>query len=220
MKLKPGGLFVSGLLMQYVKRPFSISDQSARLLQRGLICDDIERLEKYLANIGYYRLSAYWHPFELPSTNGTSRNHNFLPDTTFDKILNLYIFDRKLRLLVMEAMERIEVAVRTRWATALAMRHGSHAFMNSALFKAPARHATDLAKIESDLAGSCETFIVHYKSQYDDPPLPPIWAIVETMTLGTLSRWFTNTSDTAAKKKSCRRWTCRLSMYWSRFSTR
>ncbi len=64
-----------------------------------------------------------------------------------------------------------------------------------------ARHATDLAKIESDLAGSCETFVVHYKSRYDDPPLPPIWAIVETMTLGTLSRWFSNTSDTAAKKE-------------------
>ena len=187
--------------MRYDKRPFSIPEQAARLVQRGLLCDDIERLEKYLANIGYYRLSAYWHPFELPSTNGTSRNHNFQPNITFDKVLNLYIFDRKLRLLVMEAMERIEVAVRTRWATALAMRHGSHAFMKPELFKDRSKHTIDLEKINADLAGSNETFVVHYRTQYDDPPLPPVWAIVETMTLGTLSRWFRNTADTASKKE-------------------
>jgi abortive infection bacteriophage resistance protein len=65
--------------MRYAKHPFSIAEQSARLTERGLICEDHGRLEKYLTNIGYYRLSAYWHPFELPSTNGTSRNHNFQP---------------------------------------------------------------------------------------------------------------------------------------------
>lgn len=116
--------------MQYSKRPFSIPEQAARLIERGLGCDDPGRLENYLTTIGYYRLSAYWHPFELPSTDGNSRNHRFQADTHFDHILNLYIFDRQLRLLVMEAIERIEVSVRTCWATALAMRHGSHAHMN------------------------------------------------------------------------------------------
>lgn len=73
-------------------------------MDRGLASDDPGRLEKYLANIGYYRLSAYWHPFERPSTNGISRNHSFQPNTTFDQVLDLYIFDRKLRLLVMGAL--------------------------------------------------------------------------------------------------------------------
>lgn len=186
--------------MRYAKRPFTIADQASRLIDRGLACDNPGRLEKYLANIGYYRLSAYWHPFELPS-NGNSRNHHFLPETSFDKVLNLYIFDRKLRLLVMEAIERIEVAVRTRWATALAMRHGSHAHMEAGLFRNPLQHTSDLDKIAAELERSCEPFIVHYRQQYDEPSLPPIWAVVETMTLGTLSRWFRNTSETSAKKE-------------------
>jgi abortive infection bacteriophage resistance protein len=186
--------------MQYAKRAFTIAEQAARLIDRGLVCGDPVRLEKYLANIGYYRLSAYWHPFELP-TNGTSRNHHFQPDTSFDKVLKLYIFDRKLRLLVIEAIERIEVAVRTRWATALAMRHGSHAHMEAALFRDPIRHSQDLEKIATELGKSNEPFVVHYRNQYEEPPLPPIWAIVETMTLGTLSRWFKNTCETAAKKE-------------------
>ncbi|WP_458250664.1 Abi family protein [Geobacter anodireducens] len=187
--------------MRYAKLPLAITEQSKRLSERGLLFDDPQRVEKYLSNIGYYRLSAYWHPFELPSFNGNSRNHQFKPNTTFDQVLHLYIFDRKLRLLVMEAIERIEVAVRTRWATALALRHGSHAHMRAELFKDPWQHTSDLAKIAAELGKSTETFVTHYKKQYKEPFLPPIWAIVETMSLGTLSRWFKNTSDTATKKE-------------------
>jgi abortive infection bacteriophage resistance protein len=84
--------------------------------------------------------------------------------------------------------------------TALAMRHGSHAHMESALFRDPGKHANDLDKIPAELGKSSEPFVVHYRNQYDEPSLPPIWAIVETMTLGTLSRWFKNTCETAAKK--------------------
>lgn len=187
--------------MRYEKLPLSIAEQAKRLLERGLLFDDSQRVEKYLSNIGYYRLSAYWHSFELPSIDGNSRNHLFRPNTTFDQVLDLYIYDRKLRLLVMEAIERIEVAVRTRWATALALRHGSHAHMRPELFKNPWQHAGDLGKIAAELGESSETFITHYRKQYKEPFLPPIWAIVETMSLGTLSRWFKNTSDTEAKKE-------------------
>jgi abortive infection bacteriophage resistance protein len=115
--------------MRYAKPSLSIPDQSALILERGLLCDDPARLQKYLSTIGYYRLSAYWHPFELPSGDPNTRNHKFKPGTTFDKVLGLYIFDRNLRILVMEAMERIEVATRSQWANALAVRHGSHAYM-------------------------------------------------------------------------------------------
>lgn len=188
--------------MRYSKPPLSVADQADLLRSRGLVCDEPRRLEHYLSHIGYYRLSAYWLPFEEPgSENAGSRNHAFRPGTTFNQVLNLYIFDRKLRLLVMEAIERIEVAVRSRWAGAMAMRHGSHAHMQSDLFKCPWQHTRDLARVAGELEKSSETFVVHYRSHYHEPFLPPIWAIVETMSLGGLSRWFENTRDTAVKKE-------------------
>lgn len=187
--------------MRYDKPSLSIAEQSALIQERGLVCDDPARLQKYLSTIGYYRLSAYWLPFELPSDTPGTRNHRFLPGTTFDKVLGLYIFDRNLRMLVMEALERIEVAVRTRWANALSVRHGSHAYINSELFKNPWQHSGDLGKIAANLEESKEPFVVHYRRQYKQPFLPPIWAVVETMTLGGLSRWFKNTDDTEAKKE-------------------
>ncbi|MEW6220934.1 MAG: Abi family protein [Thermodesulfobacteriota bacterium] len=191
--------------MRYEKRPLSITDQAQLLLRRGLVCKELDKLQHYLTHIGYYRLSAYWLPFEVPAdAEASSRTHQFRPETTFEQVLALYIFDRKLRLLVMEALERVETAIRSHWANALALRHGSHAHMKPQVFKCPWEHAKDLARIASELKDSSEVFVVHYRKRYSEPFLPPVWAVVETMSLGTLSRWFKSTRDPKAKREVAR----------------
>lgn len=132
------------------------------------------------------------------------RTHQFLPGTTFEQVLGLYVFDRKLRLLVMEALERVEVAVRTRWAHALAMRYGAHAYLDRALFKNPVRHADNLRKIRAAVLESKESFVQHYRATYSEPDLPPIWAAVEMLTLGALSHWVKETRDNTAKQEMAR----------------
>ena len=185
--------------MRYEKPALTLDEQVLRWRERGLQVPDAERARAYLAAIGYYRLSAYCLPFELNVPAGQARDHQFRPGTAFDDVLGLYVFDRKLRLLVMEAIERVEVAVRTGWAHELALRHGSHAHMNAALFKSPWEHTRDLARVAADAEHSAETFVAHYKRTYTEPFLPPIWAVVETMSLGTLSRWLKNTRSNEAK---------------------
>ena len=187
--------------MRFNKPALALADQVQLLQQRGLDVEDAARAEHYLSNIGYYRLSAYSLPFEQPTPAGQARRHQFKPGVTFEQVLGLYVFDRKLRLLVMEAIERLEVAVRTRWAHAMAMRHGAHAHMSANLFKSPWQHTNDLARVAADIDKSREIFVQHYRATYDEPFLPPIWGIVETMTLGTLSRWVANTKDNTAKKE-------------------
>lgn len=187
--------------MQYTKPALSIQAQAVQLQQRGLITGDTARLERYLKHIGYYRLSAYCLIYEIPPAAGQARAHQFQPNTSFEQVLALYVFDRKLRLLVMEAIERCEVSVRTGWAHAMAMRYGAHAHMDSALFKDPWQHMQDLAKIAKDTKDSRETFVEHYRNNYTSPLLPPIWAVVETMSLGSLSRWFASSKSTDAKKE-------------------
>ena len=199
--LKPGGYFFLGSVMRYDKPALSIADQTDRLKQRGLHFTDEARVRHYLTHIGYYRLSAYWLPFEQPTAEGQPRDHQFQPGTSFEQVLSLYIFDRKLRLLAMEAIERIETAIRTHWAHAMSIRHGPHAHMDASLFKSPWQHASDIARMAGDLQDSSETFIAHYRQQYSEPYLPPIWAVVETLTLGALSRWFKATKSTDAKRE-------------------
>ena len=79
--------------------------------------------------------------------------------------------DRELRLLVMDAIERVEVSVRTRWAHELGLRHGSHAHLNSTLFKARSQHWNHpdaVASLIRAVEQSREIFILHLRSTYDE----------------------------------------------------
>ncbi|MBQ6771188.1 MAG: Abi family protein [Bacteroidales bacterium] len=78
------------------------------LQSRGLTVNDPAKAERYLEYIGYYRLSAYMYPlFQMPK-----ELHQYKQDTSFDQVMTLYRFDKKLRLLIFNEIEKIEVAVR------------------------------------------------------------------------------------------------------------
>ena len=173
------------------KRPFTkpalaFADQVALLQRRGMIIADPERAEFYLRHLNYYRLGAYWLPFE--ADHGS---HAFRPGTRFEDVLNLYVFDRELRLLLLDALERIEVSVRTQWAYQLAHCHGSHAHLDAAIAFRTDWHQRHLAKLSEEVTRSDETFIRHLLDTYAEP-LPPVWAVCEVMSLGLLSHWYSN----------------------------
>ena len=72
--------------MNYTKNALSISDQIATLQQRGLIINDLIKVEQFLNNVSYFRFDAYLHIFEQP--DGTFRK-----GTTFEQVSALYDFD-------------------------------------------------------------------------------------------------------------------------------
>jgi len=92
----------------FTKPSFNLEQHLEKLLNNGLIISDLDQARHILKNIGYYRLSAYFRPFFVPG----QQTKRFLPGTTFDDILQLYVFDRELRLLVLDALERIEISLR------------------------------------------------------------------------------------------------------------
>lgn len=175
--------------MKYTKPPLIIEQQIDLLILRGMKVNDRSRAARYLSHINYYRLRAYWMPFEEPSGN---EEHLFKADTNFEDTLTLYIFDRKFRLLVLEAIERIEVSFRTRFAYILANKYDSHAYLNPAYFKSEDKYRQCISSLQEELTRSRETFIKHYREKYDDPELPPIWVVCEVMSFGQLSKWFQN----------------------------
>ena len=93
---------------RYNKPALDENELIERYIERGLIITDRNRAARYLRHIGYYRLSPYTIPFQADRTT-----HSFRPDTTFDDIFSIHVFDRQLRLLTMDALERVEVAVRS-----------------------------------------------------------------------------------------------------------
>ena len=100
--------------MKYAKPPLTLEQQADQLLPRGMVGDRDVMIAR-LRSVSYYRLSGYWFPFR-------NADDSFKPGTSFEAVWNRYVFDRRLRLLVMDAIERIEVAVRSQ----LAHHHSLH----------------------------------------------------------------------------------------------
>lgn len=150
----------------------------------------------YLSNISYYRLRAYTYPFQ----DRNDPNHVFLKNTTFEEVVSLYVFDRKLRILLFDALEKTEVALRTKIIYELALKHGSHWHEDVALFRVPSRFFRDINKLYEEVDRSTETFIKHYKTQYTHPATPPAWMSLEVASLGLLSKIFENLKKGPEKK--------------------
>lgn len=181
----------------YTKKPLTLDEQVARLKQRGLVFDDESEAIAYLFNISYYRLRAYTYPFQ---ENGEGVEHNFTrKDIHFKDIIDLYCFDRRLRSLIFNAIEKIEVAVRTKIIQIYAeSTYNSHWYDNESLYRFDYE---DLMKhIEADVNRSNEDFIKHYNSKYNNPPMPPSWMALEVVSFATLSRLFKSLKSDSHKK--------------------
>lgn len=174
--------------MEYAKPPLSFEQQADLLLSRGMTGDRSVIIGR-LAVVNYYRLSGYWHTFrKLP-------DQVFQDRTTFEKVWLRYAFDRRLRLLVMDAVERVEIAFRTQLAYQHAHHH-NHAFAY-ALDPAtlPGLRADQrnrfLSALSDEMQNSKETFVEHFRMKYGkDHACMPIWMAAEIMTFGHMLTLF------------------------------
>jgi len=167
------------------------------LKKRGLDISGEQRAAGYLANIGYFRLSAYFYPLlKEPKTD-----HIYKEGATFDMALDMYRFDRKLRILLFNEIEKIEVAIRSAmnnwisdglndvfWMT------DEKYFKNSVIF------SKTMDIIQSEISKTKEEFILHFHNKYINP-YPPAWMITEIIPLGALYNIFNNLKSKSLKKK-------------------
>lgn len=171
-------------------KPSLTTQQQLELLsQRGLTANDPEQALFYLQFIGYYRLTGYARYYYTQATSS-----QFKPGTTFEAILNLYLFDRELRLLTLDAIERIEVAARTVISDTLANRYQPHWYLDPTLFTAQFRYAEFINTLQKETSfeqqGGYHPIFKHYYTHYHTPAYPPSWMLAEGLTLGTWSKLF------------------------------
>lgn len=173
--------------MKYEKPPLTFEEQADHLIECGLVADRDVLIQR-LSAVNYYRLSGYLYPFRREQSD-----RHFRAGTTLDDIWMRYTFDRCLRLLMLDAIERIEVYIRT----ALAYRH-AHLYGPFGY-----THSKNLPNLSNDIFGnflarisesekrSRETFVQHFQSKYGDQHgYLPIWMMVEIMTFGTMLTFY------------------------------
>lgn len=185
-----------------MKQPFNKScftpKQHTNLLKsRGLTITDEEKAIEYLTNIGYFRLSAYFYPLlKVPK-----EQHIYKDGSTFRQVMDMYRFDRKLRLLLFNEIEKIEVAIRSCITNYASLQFNDLFWMTDAsYFNDRQKFQTTCAVIDKELQNSKEDFILHFRATYSEP-YPPAWMITEIIPLGSLSHVYMNLDNKALKKK-------------------
>lgn len=190
--------------MVYSRPWLSYAQQLARLQARGMTITDEPAALDYLERIGYYRLSGYWYPFRcfetvtLPDGKlGSKATDQFVSNTHFVDAVELYLFDKQLRMLVMDALERIEVALRVDVAYLLGERdpfaHLDPRQFHPSFIREPfyrgsreTRFEAWLTKYQGLVKRSKEDFVRHYHLNHGDKL--PIWVAVELFDFGALSQ--------------------------------
>jgi abortive infection bacteriophage resistance protein len=179
----------------YTKPHLSFADQVSLLRSRGLIIDDEAQAEHLLSVIGYYRLSGYWYSYRR--LDGALRTDQFVEGTTFGQVVRLYDVDRRLKLHLLDAVERIEIAVRVMIGFTLG-RRGAYAhldgeqldgrFTQSSIGGRPSTYDRWLRKVLAAQSRSSEDFVVHFQQKYDGRL--PVWVMTEILDFGSMSYLF------------------------------
>jgi len=176
----------------YSKPHLSLTQQLALLKKRSLhVNDDAAALECLHRN-GYYRLSAYLYPFRDLQTD------NFLPNSHFEDAQALYVFDKKIKLLLLDAIERVEIATRAEIALHLGARdifaHTKSQFFRSSFTRTnssgQSKYQTWHNNFNKAVDRSKDEFVLHYERKYGARSPLPIWIAIELWDFGLLSHFY------------------------------
>jgi len=171
-----------------IKQPTTFEEQVELYKSRKMEVKNSELAENFLKRVNYYRLSAYLLTLKDPAP---SNKENYIEGTTFEQLVSIYEFDKKLRHLLVDVLESIEIAFRTHISYLIAHKYGPLGYNYSENFRDEKHHASFLSELDRVIALSKkEAFIEHYSNKYDSQF--PIWVATETMSFGMLSKLYKN----------------------------
>lgn len=187
------------------KPAYSIADQISLLKQRGMLFRDEGNAPHFLENISYYRLKGYWW-----DTQNDFTNHTFHANTYFEDIIDRYNFDRHLRLILFDAIERIEIALRTKMIYHLSMNYGGLWYLDTSLFNSSTItvngvtktvHQNTIEELQKEFNRSQEIFIKDHRYRYPNQDADA-WKILEVASMGTLSKLYKNLKHQLPEKSA------------------
>lgn len=185
--------------------PLSIQELALRMREHGIVCntaEDIRLLETRLTAVGYYRLEEYTWSFRKLDPNDKSRRlSRFKRPMTFGPIWGAYLFDRRLRILLIDAIERFEIAMRNMVAQVFVEAAGDayplkHPHFIPGFMAHDPNYGTRgdkwKRKVNESFLSSNTLRIRHCRETHGvaDVADLPIWITVELLTFGELKTLF------------------------------
>ncbi len=186
------------------KQSRTYQEQIDLLKSRGMCIHDEAHAIASLKHISYYRLKGYWWDMQADCIN-----HIFKPDTDFITVLERYHFDKELRYILFDAIETIEISLRTQMIYQLSQSYGGLWYLDKSLFVDENYFESNCKKLRHEFNRSTEVFALEYKKKhtYTTPEgtkeldeNPDAWIILEVASFGTLSKMYENLVDNLPEK--------------------
>ncbi len=184
--------------VQSIKHALTVTEQIKLLKARGLIVNNMTYAQHKLKYISYYRFQSYLYYYEIPHVENNKRTHIFKENVTFEKVAHLYVFDKSLRMLFLDAIERIEVAFRTVMNNVMSLKYNNHWYLEKSIFN---RYSAKLERSYQVILNEIipkakrqhqdELFLKHYikEGKYNGQDLP-CWVLAEITTKGMWSKLY------------------------------
>lgn len=180
---------------KYNQPALTIGQQIQCLRDKGLVISNEEFVEHCLNHISYFRLKHYTYTFK-DKVSG-----DFIPLTTFEQVFDLYCFDQRLRLILFDVIENIEVAIKTLISNKMSVSFGTHWYSDSKYFSSRCDHSDFINRINEEFPQQDEGSMTAYKKVYDE--LPPSWMVMEFLSMGRISILFEHLIAPNEKREIC-----------------
>lgn len=165
------------------------------LRKRGMIIENAERARNLLIEIGFYRMSFYWFPFETRYPDRLDPHHEFLPGTTFNDALMLYAFDFNLRNALLKPLERIETSFRTFLIYAVSTTYpDSPCWFTDRHIVGDAQAKNFERTIYMPLKRNNVEILLHHR-RFPHDKFAPAWKTIEFMTLGSVCNIYSSLTN-------------------------
>ena len=167
---------------QIIKQPKTYEQQVELIKEKGFIVNNDTECISFLKQANYYRLSAYFLPFR-------KKNGTYFADISFNRIQRIYKFDSKLRGVLFNCIERIELHLRTQLAYYCGHVYGSLGYMDKSIYNKKHNHDKFRKLLNVCIEENKNSLVVkHHKEKYDGKF--PIWVIIEFFSMGMLSYFY------------------------------
>ena len=162
-----------------IKEYKTIDEQIALLRSRGLAIADEELARDFLLRNNYYRISGY---------SLTLRSHDvFSKNASFQNIVDIYCFDHEFRHVLLQYIEKIEVAVKSVYTHEFTRLHGPTGYLDVGHFTDPVKYKEIIDKVEKqkDSRLPHEAYLKHYIEELKEDI--PLWAYIDLFTISDVS---------------------------------
>ncbi|RDU69450.1 Abi family protein [Helicobacter cholecystus] len=164
------------------------------LKSRKLMITDEDQAIEFLKKVHYYRLSAYFIPFQYPKNS--DQKDIFKDNVTFEDIANLYNFDAELRELFFSYVSDFEIILRAQLSHIHTKKYNPFGYMEDPHSLKRELRIKDIflfyefiSQANKEKQRSHEEFIEHIKKKYKINDLP-LWVLVEILSFGAMSKFF------------------------------